>query len=103
MSRDIDDVVKEVIKSNKEIHKVDDKLSREISSIDKDIKILQKEVKSISSKIDLILDLLNTLTVFIEDSEEINDHSDNEEYESNEGWIPEINNWEDNYEEEEDN
>lgn len=103
MSRDFDDVIKEVMKSNKEIHKVDDKLSKEINSLDRDIQGLKKDVKLLSSKLDEILEILNTLTIFIEDAESIMDNEDHEEdYESNEGWLPEVNNWEEHYEDNED-
>jgi flagellar capping protein FliD len=97
MSRDFDDVIKEVMKSNKEIHKVDDKLSKEINSLDRDIQGLKKDVKSLSDKLDDVLEILNTLTIFIEDAESILDEDDaEEEYQSNEGWLPEVNNWEEN-------
>lgn len=99
MSRDINDVIKEVIKSSKELHKVDDKLSKEISSIEKEILTLKKDIKGLSSKIDEILNILNTLTIFIEDAEQIvQDEDVDDEYQSNEGWLPEVNNWEENYE-----
>lgn len=102
MSRDIDDVIKEVMKSNKEIHKVDDKLSKELNSLDRDIQGLKKDIKSLSDKLDDVLEILNTLTIFIEDAESILDGDDNEEeYQSNEGWLPEVNNWEENYDEDE--
>lgn len=102
MSRDIDDVIKEVMKSNKEIHKVDDKLSKELNGLDRDIQGLKKDIKSLSDKLDDVLEILNTLTIFIEDAESILDEDDNEEeYQSNEGWLPEVNNWEENYDEDE--
>lgn len=102
MSRDFDDIIKEVMKSNKEIHKVDDKLSKELNSLDRDIQSLKKDVKSLSDKLDDVLEILNTLTIFIEDAESIIDDDDHEEeYQSNEGWLPEVNNWEENYESDE--
>lgn len=103
MSRDIDHIVKEVMNSSKELHKVDNKLSKEIASLDKEIQGLKKEVKTISIKMDAMLELLNSLTIFIEDAEDILDDNDaEEEYQSNEGWLPEVNNWEENYDEDND-
>ena len=103
MSRDINDVIKEVMKNNKEMHKVDDKLTKEIGSIHKEIDGLKKDIKIISIKVHEILDLLTTLSIFIEDAENIvDDIEQEEEYESNEGWLPEVNNWEDNYDPDED-
>jgi len=103
MSRDFDNIAKEVIKNNKEIHKVDDKLSKELFSMDKDIQTLKKDLKNIGDKVDTILDLLNSLVIVMEDAQEIQDEDDLDEYESNEGWLPEINSWEDNYEDNDEN
>lgn len=94
MSRDINDILKEVTKSNKELHKVDDKLSREISDLQKDINSIQKEVKTISSKVDEILELIHALYIFVEEYDESDIEESADEYESNEGWLPEIDNWE---------
>lgn len=101
MSREFNDIIKEVIKSNKELHKVDDRISKEIAELDKEIQGLKRDVKSLSSKIDDVLEILNTLTIFIEDAESILEEDDDEEYQSNEGWLPEVNNWEENYNEDE--
>lgn len=102
MSRDFDNIIKEVMKSNKDLNKLDDKFSKEINLLDRDIQGLRKEVKGLSSKLDEILEILNTLTIFIEDAESIIDEEDHEEeYQSNEGWLPEVNNWEENYDEDE--
>ncbi len=104
MSRDFDNIIKEVMKSNKDLNRIDDKFSKEISLLDKDIQNLRKEVKGLSSKLDEILEILNTLTIFIEDAESIVDDEDHDEdYQSNEGWLPEVNNWEENLDDNEDN
>lgn len=98
MSRNIDDVIKEVMKSNKELHQVDDKMTKQIGLMNREIQGLKKEIKTLSSKIDDMLTILSTLTIFIEDAEQIVDDDDSdidEEYQSNEGWLPEVNNWED--------
>jgi len=97
MSREFNDIIREVIKSNKELHKVDDRISKEIGELDREIQGLKKDVKSLSNKLDDVLEILNTLTIFIEDAESILDEDDGEEeYQSNEGWLPEVNNWEEN-------
>jgi hypothetical protein len=93
MSKDINDILKEVAKSNKELHKVDDKISKEVYSLQKDISDTKKEIKIISEKIDIILELINQLYIFVEDDSE-EDIEDNDEYESNEGWLPELQDWE---------
>lgn len=102
MSRDINDIIKEVAKHNKDLHKVDDRISKEIDSVNKELQLVKKDIKIVSSKIDQILDLLTTLSIFIEDAENIIDE-DIEDYESNEGWLPEVSEWESHYDEEDDN
>jgi hypothetical protein len=103
MSRDFDNIAKEVIKNNKEIHKVDDKLSKELFLIDKDIQNLKKDLKAIGTKVDTILDLLNTLIIVMEDAEDIvAEDNDGEDFESNEGWLPELNKWENEQDDDED-
>jgi hypothetical protein len=103
MSKDIENITREVIKNNKEIHKVDDRLSKELSIIDKDIQNLKKDLKAIGGKVDTILDLLNTLIIVMEDAEDIvAEDDDNEDFESNEGWLPEINSWEQNRDDDDD-
>lgn len=99
MSREFNDIIKEVIKSNQDLHKVDDRISKEIAELDREMQFLRKEVGGLSSKLDEILEILNTLTIFIEDAESIIDEEDHDDdYQSNEGWLPEVNNWEENYE-----
>lgn len=109
MSREYNDIIKEVMKSNTELHKVDTKLTKEIAALDKElqgvgkeIQSIKKDIKNISSKIDDVLDILNTLSIFIEDAENIIQEDDSDDdYQSNEGWLPEVNNWEENYNEDE--
>lgn len=106
MSRDFDNIIKEVMKSNKDLNKLDDKFSKEINLLDRDIQSLRKEVRGLSSKLDDILEILNTLTIFIEDAEHIiqeDDEDTDQDYKSNEGWIPEINNWEEHRDNEDEN
>lgn len=97
MSRNINDHVKQVINNNEAIHKTDNQAALQIDNISKEVKQLQQEVSVIDSKVDQILELLNMLTIFIEDAENIEDE-ESEDYESNEGWLPEVNEWEKNYE-----
>jgi uncharacterized coiled-coil DUF342 family protein len=97
MPIDLDDVMKEVSLQIQELQKPDIKLTNEISDISKEIQNIKQDVGLISEKIDDILDLLNTLTIFIEDNENIIDEDESENIDSNEGWLPEITEWEHNY------
>lgn len=101
MSRDFNDISREILKSNKQINDMDKNLSKDMDNLSKEISNLKKDLKSLHSKVDNILDILNTLTIFIVDENEEIDDSDDNEYQSNEGWLPEINNWDED--EDEDN
>jgi uncharacterized protein YlxW (UPF0749 family) len=97
MSKDFDQISKQILKNNKEIHDMDNKISKDLDALSKDVNLLKKDIKTLSNKIDSVLDILNTLAIFIEDAEHIIDSEDSEEdYQSNEGWLPEVNNWEEN-------
>ena len=102
MSKDINDVIKDVIKSQKDIYQVDTKLSKEIVSLSKDVSSLKKEMANILSKVDTLIEMITAISLFIEQSYDDEDEADHEDdYESNEGWIPEVNNWEEGYYEDE--
>ena len=103
MSREFNDLIKEVLKNNKEISKIDDKISKDVGGLEKEILLIKKDIKHISNKIDSIFDILNTLSIFIEDAENIISDDDDEKYQSNEGWLPEIAEWENEYDDDEDN
>ena len=98
MSKDFNDISKEIIKTNKQIHDIDKNISKDVDNITKELGLIKKDIKILQSKVDDIIDILNTLTIFIVDeNEEISEDDTEDKYESNEGWLPEMNNWEDNY------
>lgn len=74
-----------------------DDSNKELPEIVQDIRILKQEVQTITAKIDNILDILNTLTFFIEDHDDDLDEEELDPSDSNEGWLPEINDWETQY------
>lgn len=101
MSKDISDILKEINKNHKEIYQVDTKLNKEVSHLSKELISLKKEVATVLSKLDIILEMLMTITLFIEESVEIGELDDHEEdYESNEGWIPDNEEWRESLEDE---
>ena len=102
MSKEINDIIEEVVKQTLDLQKSDNKLINDVSDISKEIQIIKLEVQSIAEKVDNILDVLNTLMVFIEEEDyESLDEEDSDAYESNEGWLPEIDQWEKDKEEDE--
>ena len=94
MSKEISDIIKEINKNHKEIYQVDTKLNKEVISLSKDISGIKKEIAVIISKLDIILEMVMAMTLFIEESAEIGElDNEDEDYESNEGWIPDNEEW----------
>jgi len=87
MSKNIDDVIKEVIKNNKEIHNMDGHLSKDITEVKKGIKNIENKMKLLENKIDQAIDILNTFTILISDMDGMDD-SDIDDEEENEDWTP---------------
>lgn len=87
MSKNIDDVIKEVMKSNKEIHDMDNHLTKDVLEVKKGIKNIENKMKLLENKIDQAIDLLNTFTILISDMDDMND-SDIDDEEENEDWTP---------------
>lgn len=89
MSREFDQIIKEINKQNKELHNIDNQISKEIV---KDIHDLKKSVKTIETKIVLmekvlnqLFDVINNLTIFIDDAEDI---ANSEDLDDEEDWAP---------------
>ena len=87
MSKNIDDVIKEVMKSNKEIHNMDTHLTKDILEVKKGIKNIESKMKVLENKIEQAIDLLNTFTILISDMDDMDD-SDIDDEEENEDWTP---------------
>jgi predicted nucleic acid-binding Zn-ribbon protein len=87
MSKNIDDVIREVMKSNKEIHNMDNHLTKDITEVKKSIKNIENKIKTLENKIDQAIDILNTFTILISDMDDMND-VDIDDEEENEDWTP---------------
>jgi hypothetical protein len=87
MSKNIDDVIREVMKSNKEIHNMDNHLTKDILEVKKGIKNIENKMKVLENKIEQVIDLLNTFTILISDMDDMDD-SDIDDEEENEDWTP---------------
>lgn len=90
MSREFDQIIKEINKQNKELHSIDNTISKELI---KDISDLKKSTKTIETKIVLmekvlnqLFELINNITIFIDDAEDIADSNYDDEDE--EDWTP---------------
>jgi hypothetical protein len=85
MSRDIENIMKEISKQSKEMHNMDTHISKDITELKRSVKNLELKFKVIDEKLDYIIEMLNTFTIIMSDSDE----DISEEYlEDNEEWNP---------------
>jgi len=80
MSRDFDDISKQIIQQNKDLKSRDNSISKEISDLKKSVKNIENKIRSMDDTLIKLFDILNTITVFIEDAESINDSEDEEDW-----------------------
>lgn len=92
MSRDFDDIYKKIDQSHKDLHKQDIENSKDICGLKKDqdkllkdISDIKKEVRDIGFKIDVMLEILNSFTIMLEEEEEEDNYND---YDTDETWVP---------------
>lgn len=89
MSREFDQIIKEINKQNKELHNLDNQISKEvvkdIFEIKKNIKTLENKINKIDQTIERVYELLNTITIFIENADELQDMADDDDEED---WTP---------------
>lgn len=81
MSKDFDNIMKEILKQNKELHNVDNHLSKDIAELKRSLKNIENKTKSIDEKLTQIINIINNLTIFIGEDED-------EESMENEEWTP---------------
>jgi hypothetical protein len=84
MSRDFDDISKQIIQQNKDLKSRDNCISKDISDLKKSIKNIENKIKSMDDTLVKLFDILNTITVFIEDAESMNE----EDLDDEEDWTP---------------
>lgn len=90
MSKEFDQIIREINKQNKELQNIDNQISKQLI---KEIVELKKSTKTIETKIVLmekvlnqLFDLINNITIFIDDAEEIADSNYDDDDE--EDWTP---------------
>ena len=84
MSKDFDDISKQIIQQSKDLKGIDNHISKDISDFKKSIKNIESKLKSMDDTLIKLFEMLNNITVFIEDAEDIND----EDLEDEEDWTP---------------
>lgn len=87
MSRDFDDIYKKIDQSHKDLYSNDKEMSKDQEKMRKDILEIKKEVKNIATKVDTMLEILNSFTLMLaEDDEDLEENYDIED--SDESWVP---------------
>ena len=84
MSRDFDDISKQIIQQNKDLKNIDNHISKDISDLKKSIKNIEAKIKSMDDTLIKLFDILNTITIFIEDAESM----DEADLDDEEDWTP---------------
>jgi hypothetical protein len=92
-SKDLDDIYKKLDQNNKFSQKESDEITKTVNSIEKnnekilkEINDVKKEVKNIAFKVDNMLEILNTFTIMLAETE---DEEDLENYDdADETWVP---------------
>ncbi|NBU33518.1 hypothetical protein EBS40_02715 [bacterium] len=84
MSKDIDNIIKNVLANNKEIHNMENHISRDMNDLKRSIKHINTQIQSINDKIEQILEIMNTFTIMLEEEENSEDY----EGEENSEWTP---------------
>ena len=84
MSRDFDDISKQIIQQSKDLKGIDNHISKDIADLKKSVKNIENKLKSMDDTLVNLFDILTSITVFIEDAENINE----EDLEDEEDWTP---------------
>jgi hypothetical protein len=99
MSKEFDDILKKINQSDKLFFRDITNLEKDHDKIIKEISEVKKQVKDISTKVDMMLEILNNFTIMLaEDDEDLEDNYDLDD--SDESWVPkEEDFWEDDNDE----
>lgn len=88
MSKEYENIIKEISKQNKDLNSIDSLISKDIikdlDSIKKTLKIMDERSKRIETTLESLFELINSITIFIEDEGVLDD----DELEENENWTP---------------
>ena len=80
MAKDIENIMKEVIKNNKELHGIDAGLSKDIVELKKSMKNIESKLNSMDRQLSLVLEILESFTLILDEEEA--------EQEAKESWTP---------------
>ena len=82
MTKDINHVIQEIAKQDKQLHSIDTYLSKDMSILKKDISDLKKYVKTLEHKIDAVLEIM------VEFRDAVEMAQDDAESSENPDWTP---------------
>jgi seryl-tRNA synthetase len=82
MTKDINHVIQEIAKQDKQLHNIDTSLSKDMSILKKDISDLKKYVKTLEHKIDAVLEIM------VEFRDAVEMAQDDAESSENPDWTP---------------
>jgi DNA anti-recombination protein RmuC len=88
MSKDINDIIKEVQKTNQELYKTNKEVHNIDSKLSKDVVEIKKILKSLNRKMDLMIDKIQEFEIIMDAAEIIEDHQADEEDKYNTEWNP---------------
>ena len=80
MAKDIENIMKEVTKTNKEIHSIDTTVSKDIVELKKSMKNIESKLNSMDRQLSLVLEILESFTLILDEEEA--------EQEAKENWTP---------------
>ena len=87
MPKNIDDVIKEVVKNNKDLHTLDARTLKDIKELKTSIKKIDDKIKKIDETLQKAFSILQDITVVLDEVDEHNDYN-NEENDESEEWTP---------------
>lgn len=89
MSKEFDNILREINKQNKELHNIDGIISKQvvkdILDTKKTIKNIENKIASMENTINQMFELINSITIFIDDAEDAIDGMNDEDEED---WTP---------------
>jgi DNA anti-recombination protein RmuC len=89
MSKNIDDVIREIVKSNKEIHTMDSHFTKDMKELKQGFKNLEYKIKRLDETIQKVYDILEAITIALHEAEieeEMIEELENQE--DGEDWTP---------------
>lgn len=105
MSKDYDNIIKEVLQNNKDLIN-NGSILKEYLFVQKDIELIKGSIQAINTKIDYLIEIMNSLSIMVLDEEDFDEDQENEDIEDYGGdnpWDTGHDSWLDDEDEDEEN